>query len=355
MPRDAPDPRPLLSGRPRPGRWLSLLQRSLVVAAAVSLAAPATATAHLGGGTLSSDFEARISGLRPPAKGVSARVLGGDQRLQLSVRRPRVVIVLGLVGEPFLRFSPTGVQANAASPTALSTHVLAESDALPPGPVRWKRVEAGGEFAWHENRLRPVPVSASGDPRRVAGWSVPLVIDGRPAVLTGSEWHATAPSLWPWLLAGGIVLAAAAAGARQLSAAHRRIAICVLLPLSVASLLAGWAGVFLADRTTTLNLVVTAILIAPCVLAALLAAAGAPEEAGTAALALVAGLVAAFALPELAMFGHGFVLSALPDRMARIAAVTPVAAGVATAILCTPAVIETFTAPAVAAPQDVRR
>jgi hypothetical protein len=282
---------------------------------------------------------------------VSAQVLGGDQRLQLSVRH-KVVIVLGLVGEPFLRFSPAGVQANAASPTALGTHVLAES---PPGPVRWKRVDAGGEFAWHENRLRPVPVSASGGPRRVAGWSVPLVIDGRPAVLTGSEWHATAPSLWPWLLAGGIVLAAAAAGARLLSAARRRIAICVLLPLSVASLLAGWAGVFLANRTTTLNLVVTAILIAPCVLVALLAATGAPEEAGTAALALVAGLLAAFALPELAMFGHGFVLSALPDRTARIAAVTPVAAGAATAVLCTPVVIETFTAPAVGARDDLRR
>jgi hypothetical protein len=49
------------------------------------------------------------------------------------------------------------------------------------------------------------------------------------------------------------------------------------------------------------------------------------------------------------------VLSALPDRTARIAAVTSVAAGVATAILCTPAVIETFTAPAVGAPQDLRR
>ena len=89
-----------------------------------SLSVPASAAAHLKSGTLSTDFEARVGALRPAAPGVAARVLDGDQRLELRVEPGSVVVVLGLLGEPFLRFSPSGVEANVASPTASSTRVI---------------------------------------------------------------------------------------------------------------------------------------------------------------------------------------------------------------------------------------
>ena len=63
-------------------------------------------------------------GLRPAVSGIEARVLESDLRLQLRVAPARVVVVLGLLGEPFLRFSPRGVEANAASPTAGSARVI---------------------------------------------------------------------------------------------------------------------------------------------------------------------------------------------------------------------------------------
>jgi hypothetical protein len=92
------------------------------------------------------DFEARIDGFRPAAPGLVARVLGGDQRLELRVRPGRVVVVLGVEHEPFLRFSSAGVEANLASPTAASTRVITDADALVATAVRWLRVHSGHAF-----------------------------------------------------------------------------------------------------------------------------------------------------------------------------------------------------------------
>jgi hypothetical protein len=202
----------------------------VAVAGGAALAVtPGTAFAHTGG-RIATDFEARIAGtgLRPPAPGVRAQALGGDLKLQLTDNGPHVVVVLGLLGEPFLRFSASGVEANAASPTAWSSGVVAQGDAARSahGPA-WRRVSSGHTFAWHENRLRPRPIVPGGGttPTRVAAWSVPLRVDGRRAVVTGWEWYAAAPSLIPWIAAGAALLAAVGAavayGSRR---AHRALA-----------------------------------------------------------------------------------------------------------------------------------
>ena len=106
------------------------MRACVLVAVAVILLAPATAGAHIRSGTLSTDFEARVSHFRPTAHGLAARVLDGDQRLELRVAPPRVVIVLGIEGEPFLRFSSTGVEANLASPTAATERVISPGEAV---------------------------------------------------------------------------------------------------------------------------------------------------------------------------------------------------------------------------------
>jgi hypothetical protein len=119
-------------------------------------------------------------------------VLEGDQQLEVSVQPPSVVIVLGLIGETFLRFSSTGVEVNVASPTASSAKVVPASDVVPPGRVVWRRVSGGHVFAWHENRLRPLPVVSdpAQAPRQVATWSISMLVDGRHTVLAGTEWYA---------------------------------------------------------------------------------------------------------------------------------------------------------------------
>src|SRR5689334_22489576 len=217
------------------------------MALALAFVAPATAYAHTGG-RIASDFEARIVGLRPRASGMRARVLGGDLKLELTVSGGHEVVVLGLEGEPFLRFSPAGVAANAASPTAWSSGVVSHSDAVTSatGPA-WRRVASGPTYAWHENRLRPRPSVPGGSatPQRVAQWSIPLLVDGRRTSLAGWEWYASGPPVWPWLAALLLPLAAATAavryGPRRL---HRRLA-AVLVPVAVGAWLAGWIGILL--------------------------------------------------------------------------------------------------------------
>jgi hypothetical protein len=314
----------------------------LGLALALGLSAAAPAEAHLKGGVPSTDFEARIAGFRPAVPGLHARALDGDQRLELRVAPDRVVVVLGLLGEPFLRFSRSGVEANLASPTATSMLVVAASDAVTGAGVHWRRVTGGHTFAWHEHRLRPLPIvrNHASEARAVASWSIPLLVDGRPATLTGSEWYASRPRAWPWLVTSALLIACAAYAARRLSRrAQRRVAY-VLLPLAVGALLAAWFGTIFAGRVT---LVTAGFAVAFAGATALLLVVAMTAATGTAKLglmALIGALCATFAVPEVAVFDHGFVLSALPDLAERLAVATAIVSGLMTAAICAPAVGE---------------
>ncbi len=319
----------------------------VLIASVVALSVPATAFGHLQTGTLSTDFEARIGGFRPAAPGVSARVLDGDQRLEVSVQPPHVVIVRGLLGEPFLRFSSSGVEVNLASPTASSTKVVPASEAVSFGHVVWRRVSGGHAFAWHENRLRPLPVvsDTSAAPRRVAAWSIRMSVDGRHTVLAGTEWYATRPALWPWIAAGLALVAAAGLMARFASMRlHRMIAILVL-PLVVGSLLAGWSGIVLVDQVSRLGLLFAIVYTCVGGVFVLVAIASTSGAAQIGVMALIGAVAATFALPQLLVFAHGFVLSALPAADARVAEAVALVGGIVVTIVGIPATIQVFNTP----------
>jgi hypothetical protein len=328
------------------------MRACLLVVIAASLAAPTLAEAHIRSGTLSTDFDARVGGFRPAAPGLAARVLGGDQRLELRVAPAQLVIVLGIEGEPFLRFSATGVEANLASPTAATARVIRPSEAVFSGRPRWQSVSRGHVFAWHENRLRPVPFVHDGSirPRQVGTWSIPLVVDGRRTALGGAEWYAAGPPVWPWLLAGALVAAAAGLGAQWLSRRMQRLLVSVLLSVAVGALLAGWFGILVAGRVTWLAVVFGIVFAAVSALLLLTSLAAVRGTAQLGVMALIGAFTATFALPELPVFGHGFVLSSLPAFAARLAAASAVIGGTAVAILCIPAVIEVFDLPPLAEP-----
>jgi hypothetical protein len=301
---------------------------------------PTAAVAHASP-ALSTDFEARAEGFRPPSPELVVRVLGGDQRLELRVPAGRVVVVLGVEHEPFLRFSSAGVAVNLASPTAASARVIASADAVVATAVRWRRVHAGHVFVWHESRLRPVSSVSDSSSRRVAGWSIPLIVDGRRTSLEGSQWHAARPSLWPWLAAGALGLAMSGVAARRLSRqALRRIAV-PLTAVAVGTLLAGWAGILFVDGATSIGVLLAVAAVAAALgLAVLLSAATGQARLGAGS--LIGVLTMTFALPELSVFMHGYVLSALPDTLARLAAEAALVSGASVAILCVPSVLEFF-------------
>jgi hypothetical protein len=317
------------------------MRRSALIAAAMALAAPATASAHTGG-TISTDFEARIGGLRPAVAGIQARALEGDLKLQLTVSGRHVVVVLGLLGEPFLRFSPAGVQANAASPTAWNSGVVTSSQAVPASrSPSWRKLTGGHTFAWHENRLRPRPIVAGGaSPTRVAAWTIPLVVDGRHVRLTGWEWYAAGPPLGIWLAGVAILVGAAAVAARYGGRALQRVLAAGLLPVAVGTWLAGWIGILLFGRPSSLVIGV-AVTYAAATAVLVLAAVTATHGNGRMATAgIVGGLAAVFTLPEVGAFTRGFVFSALPATLARSAAVVSFAGGIALLVVCIPAMAE---------------
>ena len=313
----------------------------LMLAAAAVLVTPAPAQAHVSGGRFATDYEARITDLVPAVAGVRAAIRDGDQQLELSVSPPHVVIVLGIAGEPFLRFSSAGVEVNRASPTATASRVVSAADAEPRlhGPV-WRRVSSGHTLAWHENRLRPLTVKGgrSAGSQAVARWGVPMLVDGVPGVLRGTEWYAPGPSLRRWvILAAAIVIGAVAAAARAGAETLARIAVAVL-PVVVAAWLLGWIGILLTGghgARATAFAAAYAVATAALVAAVMMATAGNGRLAAAALLGVVA---ATFTLPEVSAFFHGYVLSALPATAARAAAAVSLAGGVALPVVCAPAI-----------------
>ncbi|MGH2975517.1 MAG: hypothetical protein ACRDLL_11710 [Solirubrobacterales bacterium] len=309
---------------------------------AAFLASPSPALAHVGG-RISTSYEAKISGFSAQTPGVAAQVLGGDLDLQLRVAPPHVVVVLGLLGEPFLRFSPGGVQANRASPTASSAGVLRPGEAVRADRTVWTLVSTGSTFTWHENRLRPLPVreSAPSD-RPVARWRIPLIVDGRHALLSGAEWFRPSPSLVPWVAGGLVFLFSAIVVAYTRRERVLQRAALILMAIASGAWMVGWDGILLDGRWTTP--IVALALAWPLVSAAVVAAVVSvvTGNARMVAAALVGAIAATFTVPELPAFTHGFVLSALGDMWARVAILGSFVGGIAVVVVCTPAIVALF-------------
>jgi hypothetical protein len=253
------------------------------------------------------------------------------------------VIVYGLVGEPFLRFSSAGVAANRGSPTAWNAGIIGRADATRGARPIWRRVSGGRTFAWHENRLRPRALPPGGStPRRVAPWSIPLRVDGGRASVTGWEWFATGPPLAPWVVTGAAIVTAAAVAARHGSRRLRWRLAAGLLATTVAAWLAGWTGILLSGRPST-PIVGVAVAYAVVTTALVGAALEATHGNGrVVAAATVGAVAAAFTIPEVGVFTHGFVLSRLPATAARMVALLSLAGGAAVAVLGIPAIAEIF-------------
>ena len=320
-----------------------LTRLPLVLAVCVALAAsqPTVADAHVSPGLISTSYRARVDGLRPPVYGITVTVLDGDQRLRLDVAPPHVVIVLGRIGEPFLRIAPGGVYVNPRSPTAESIGLAHPQ----PGTARWIRLSSGHSYAWHESRLRPLPVT-SGASRRVTGWSIPLVVDGRRVSVTGSEWYAAQPRRLLWAIP--VVIALAIAAAVLLTGRQRliRVAASVALGFAVTTWTAGWIGVLLNDRVTPWWVALGtlyAVSVAMVVAAAVTGAGG--DQTRMMVMGVIGLLVVTFTLPELGVFQRGFVLSALPAEAARACVAIALGAGMGVAVLSARAAIDGLRSP----------
>ena len=177
------------SRRPRPR--LAGLLAAIAVGTAAPAAAALPATAH-GGGPVPDQvyYETAITRVENPVPGVSFRVDPRGEWLELSSTAPDDVVVLGYLGEPYLRVGPAGVEENTLSPTvklnqSLFTNAL--PGGAPPGgkgPV-WRRSSAKPTVRWHDHRIhwmsaeRPPKVAADPVHRHLVGeWTVYLTASG---------------------------------------------------------------------------------------------------------------------------------------------------------------------------------
>jgi hypothetical protein len=254
-----------------------------------TLVAPPAANAHIRSGIVATSYRARFTA-RPP-NGITATIYPADRALGVRVAAGHRLVVLAPSGRPLLRI--------------------------------------GGTAVWHDPRLRGLPPGLSR-----ATWTIPLLLDGRPASLRGELWRVPAPAPWPWPALGVPVLAAFA-----LTPPTRRVRVFGLLAAGATVIT---ALAFAAASSASLGRRFEAFdeLVSAAVGVGVLLRGGEPalRAAAAAGLGLLALFVGMLRVPALT---HGVVLSALPAEAARaLVALTlwaGVAAGLAAALSVTTA------------------
>lgn len=309
----------------------SALRLALICAALIAVAYPSAASAHGPVAPIASSYLARVASTPP---GLQAKVVDGDLRMWLRVRRGLTVLVLDSVyrDTPYLRFSPAGVYVNENSamyylnqtPVALTPPATLG----PSTPPRWQQVSGGTSYSWHEGRLHALAsVAITPGSSFVGTWRVPVIVDGQPTTISGGLWHADAPSLvwwWPILVLLACVLAGWRVRRPRLDRVlSRGLGVAALLAVSVAVIGRDLHGRPAVSVFQMIELVVVLGFAAWAVHRLLLVSHGYFTYFVIAIVALWQG---AELIPTLL---YGFVLAAEPAFLARAAAVLCLGSGIA--------------------------
>ncbi len=296
-----------------------------VVAALIALSLPGAAHAHIRSGTVAVDARSTIGRLpRSTRSAVSVRIARSDLALQLTLHPNHRVLVLGYVGEAFLRFDARGVAANVASPTAAATGLLAIMKHAP--QVGFWRVRPGRTLAWHDARIRS---SGAGSGRR--HWTIALVVDGTPRALVGDTVRVEAPPLWIWI-AFGAPFAAAAMFVLGRRSQRARSAATAAGAVAGAAALVTAVGLAAAQGASLMKWVEGGdeALFAAIGLVVLALGRGSVRAISSGALGLLALFVGLTAVTGLS---HGIILSALPTPDARVGIALALWAGALATVL----------------------
>jgi MYXO-CTERM domain-containing protein len=187
-----------------------------LAALALAAAAPAPAGAHEG----NPKYSSVVTGVTPATPGVQVVVLDYDDRLQLTNRSGKPVVIYGYAGEPYARVLADGtVQINERSPAVklnddAGQEMSVNATALKPGPPQWQTQDRTGRIEWHDHRIHyragPVPPQVHDSSRRtkVLDWRVPLRIGGQPAAIAGTlTWVGTSSAASGFPVAAVVSLA----------------------------------------------------------------------------------------------------------------------------------------------------
>jgi hypothetical protein len=297
-------------------RYVVLLVAGLV------LAAPAGASAHGRSATVALDYRLVLDQATRALPGVSVSILDGDRSLKLDVRRG-VVIVRGDLSEPMLRMTTAGVWANRSSVTAVAEKIVKSGRG-------WMQVARGSPYTWHEHRLAPPPYDG-GKAGPVALFRIPATVDGRSVEIGGTFVRYARPSVWPWLAAGLVLLAALVAALRTRPAARGTLIIVIgsLAGLAGLAALAVFGAADAPNGRVAWAQLVLAAVIAAMVYGVLVRLHGIRRVQLAGFIGLAAALVS---LSYASVFWHGVVISKLSATATRSLLVAGVVGGAVAAI-----------------------
>jgi len=306
------------------GRRLAIVLGALV---ALTGALPPAAAADGPTTPIATSYEARVTSL--PA-GLRAKIVDGYLQLWLQVPPSETVVVLDTNHAPWVRFDRAGVSVNQNSIMYyLSQTPVAETP--PPGlkrttPPHWIPVSSGHSFMWRDGRLHAFATIAIPPGTRYVGpWNVPVLVDGRPGMISGALYHANAPPLvwfWPIVVVLACVLAAWRLRRPALDAGLARgLALALLAAIALAG-----AGHELHGRPAVGagQLAVLAVVIAGVAYGAARVIGGQPGYFLLFAIAFASLWAGGILMPTLL---HPFVLMAIPPFLARVATVACLAGG----------------------------
>ena len=208
----------------------------------------------------------------------------------------------------------------------ISIRFLTPAGLTPTTPPVWKTISHGHSYSWHEDRLHSLAAAARTPGSPVVGrWTIPVLAGGTMTRITGTLWHANAPSLvWFWPIA--VVLGCLAAVLRLRDPRLDAAAAAVLATVTLGAATLGRLGRELVGRPTVSawQFVLVALTCAVAAGLALLFARRSWRAVAGLCIAVL-GIYQGVALAGTLL--HGFVLSVLPPWLERAAAVTSLAAG----------------------------
>jgi len=203
------------------------MRRKLVAVAAVALTAlpAAAAFAHQG----DPNYRSYVRNITPKTDGLKAEVLNYDDRLVVTNRSGKTVVIEGYSQEPYARLLPDGtVQVNMRSrATYLNEERFGEGVDVPDdvsaaAPPRWRTLSGNGTIEFHDHRIhwmaktRPPMIEDPSKRTKVFDWEVPITVDGRKGAIAGDLWWVAregegGPPKAAIVALGGIVVAGAGA------------------------------------------------------------------------------------------------------------------------------------------------
>lgn len=135
--------------------------------------------------------QARLAGL-PALRSLNAMLLEGvRQGVMLSWQGEQPLVVLGQRGEPMLRFSERGVEANAASAT---WQRVRDSASKAESAENWQLVSRSRSFGWMDPRLTLQDGQPSAGSEALGQWRIPMQTGDRSVDLAGVFYWRSLPA-----------------------------------------------------------------------------------------------------------------------------------------------------------------